>query len=72
MTIILLTARCRIPRGTCYPTFMCGCYTLTLDKSTIEKHFGAKFYIAKASYDYEAIYNAAPSQMLPHPTEWNS
>src|SRR5262249_28038113 len=30
-----------------------------------EKHFGAKFYIAKAHYDYEATYNAAPSQMLP-------
>src|SRR5215510_3410836 len=49
----------------CYPAFMCGRYTLTIDKSTIENHFGAKFYIAKASYDYEATYNAAPSQMLP-------
>jgi len=37
--------------------------TLTIDKSTIEKRFGAKFYIAQASYDYEATYNAAPSQM---------
>ena len=45
--------------------YMCGRYTLTIDKSTIEKRFGAKFYIAKASYDYEATYNAAPSQMLP-------
>jgi putative SOS response-associated peptidase YedK len=44
---------------------MCGRYKLTIDKSTIEKHFGAKFYIAKASYDYELSYNAAPSQMLP-------
>jgi putative SOS response-associated peptidase YedK len=44
---------------------MCGRYTLTIDKSTIEKRFGAKFYIAQASYDYEATYNAAPSQMLP-------
>jgi putative SOS response-associated peptidase YedK len=44
---------------------MCGRYTLTVDKSTVEKHFGAKFYIAQASYDYEATYNAAPSQMLP-------
>src|SRR5262249_41593066 len=49
----------------CYPTSMCGRYTLTVDKSTIEKHFGAKFYMAQASYDYEATYNAAPSQMLP-------
>src|SRR5215831_8656516 len=44
---------------------MCGRYTLTIDKSTIEKRFGAKFYIAQESYDYEATYNAAPSQMLP-------
>jgi putative SOS response-associated peptidase YedK len=44
---------------------MCGRYTLTIDKSTIEKHFGAKFYIAQAHYDFEAAYNAAPSQMLP-------
>jgi len=35
---------------------MCGRYTLTIDKSTIEKRFAAKFYIAKASYDYEATY----------------
>jgi len=27
---------------------MCGRYTLTIDKSTIENHFGAKFYIAQA------------------------
>jgi hypothetical protein len=29
-------------------------HTVTIDKSTIEKHFGAKFYIAQAHYDYEA------------------
>ena len=44
---------------------MCGRYTLTVDKSTIEKSFGAKFYIATASYDWEPTYNAAPSQLLP-------
>jgi hypothetical protein len=26
---------------------MCGRYTLAIDKSTIEHHFGAKFYIAQ-------------------------
>jgi putative SOS response-associated peptidase YedK len=26
---------------------MCGRYTLTKDKSTIEKHFGPKYYIAQ-------------------------
>jgi hypothetical protein len=30
----------------CYPTPMCGRYTLTMDKSTIKKHLGVKFYIA--------------------------
>jgi putative SOS response-associated peptidase YedK len=25
---------------------MCGRYTLTMDKSTIKKHLGVKFYIA--------------------------
>jgi putative SOS response-associated peptidase YedK len=44
---------------------MCGRYTLTMDKSTFEKRFGGRFYIAEASYDYEATYNAAPSQLLP-------
>ena len=29
--------------------YMCGRHTLTIDKSTIEKRFGAKFYVAKAS-----------------------
>jgi hypothetical protein len=40
---------------------MCGRYTLTIDKSTIEKHFGAKFYIAEPSYDWSPTYTAAPS-----------
>jgi putative SOS response-associated peptidase YedK len=44
---------------------MCGRYSITIDKSTIEKRFGAKFYIAQASYDWSPTYNAARSQMLP-------
>jgi putative SOS response-associated peptidase YedK len=44
---------------------MCGRYTLTVDKSIIERRFGAKFYIAEASYDWAPTYNAAPLQMLP-------
>jgi len=44
---------------------MCGRYTLTIDQSTIEKRFGAKFYIAEFAYDWAPIFNAAPSQMLP-------
>jgi len=40
---------------------MCGRCT----KSTIEKRFGAKFYIAEPSFDWEPTFNAAPSQMLP-------
>jgi putative SOS response-associated peptidase YedK len=44
--------------------YMCGRYTLTIDKSTIEKRFGGRFYIAQASYDYAPTYNAAPSQLL--------
>jgi hypothetical protein len=42
---------------------MCGRYTITIDKSTIERRFGGRFYIAQA--EYEPTYNAAPSQMLP-------
>ena len=30
--------------------WMRGRYTLIIDKSSIEKHFGAKFYIARASF----------------------
>jgi len=44
---------------------ICGRYTLTIDKRSIEKYFGAKFYIAQASYDWTPTLNAAPSQMLP-------
>jgi hypothetical protein len=33
---------------------MCGCYMLTVDKSTIEHRFGAKFYIAEPSYDWSS------------------
>ena len=44
---------------------MCGRYTLTIDKTMIEKRFGAKFYIAQPTYDWSPTYNAAPSQMLP-------
>jgi putative SOS response-associated peptidase YedK len=42
---------------------MCGRYTITIDKSTIEHRFGGRFYIAHA--DFEPTYNAAPSQFLP-------
>ena len=42
---------------------MCGRYTLTIDKSTIERRFGAKFYIAQQ--EFEPAYNAAPSRLLP-------
>ena len=44
---------------------MCGRYTLTIDKTTIEKHFGGRFYIAQPSIDWSPTFNAAPSQMLP-------
>lgn len=42
---------------------MCGRYTITIDRRTIEKRFGGRFYIAQAHY--EPTYNAAPSQLLP-------
>jgi putative SOS response-associated peptidase YedK len=42
---------------------MCGRYTITIDKSTIEHRFGGRFYIAHQ--EFEPTYNAAPSQMLP-------
>ena len=45
---------------------MCGRYTLTIDKSTIEKRFGANFYIAQpCELTGQPTYNAAPSQLLP-------
>ena len=46
-----------------HSTYMCGRYTLTIDKSTIEKRFGGRFYIAQQ--EFEPTYNAAPSQLLP-------
>lgn len=42
---------------------MCGRYTITIDRSTIEKQFGARFYIAQQ--EFEPTFNAAPSQLLP-------
>jgi putative SOS response-associated peptidase YedK len=42
---------------------MCGRYTITIDKSTIEHRFGGRFYVAQP--DYAPTYNAAPSQLLP-------
>jgi putative SOS response-associated peptidase YedK len=42
---------------------MCGRYTLTLDKGTIEYHFNAKF--ASGQEEFEPNYNAVPSQLLP-------
>jgi hypothetical protein len=30
--------------------YMCGRYTVTIDKSTIEKRFGGRFYIARQEY----------------------
>src|SRR5262244_2524602 len=48
----------------CYTALtMCGRYTLTLDKGTIEYHFNAKF--ASGSQEFHPTYNAAPSQLLP-------
>ena len=35
---------------------MCGRYSITVDKATIEYHFNAKF---------SSNYNAVPSQLLP-------
>ena len=40
---------------------MCGRYTMTVDKCTIEHRFGARF----VSGHFEPTYNAAPSQLLP-------
>ena len=42
---------------------MCGRYSMTIDKSTIEYHFNAKF--ASGRIGFEPTYNAAPSQLLP-------
>jgi len=42
---------------------MCGRYSITVDKSTIERQFNARF--ATALQEFEPTYNAAPSQLLP-------
>jgi putative SOS response-associated peptidase YedK len=42
---------------------MCGRYTLSIDKSTIEHRFGVRFYVAQA--EYEPTFTAARSQHLP-------
>jgi putative SOS response-associated peptidase YedK len=42
---------------------MCGRYSITVDKSTIERRFGAKFLTGQQ--EFEPTYNAAPSQLLP-------
>lgn len=42
---------------------MCGRYSITIDKSSIEYHFNAKF--VSGQIDFEPTYNAAPSQLLP-------
>jgi putative SOS response-associated peptidase YedK len=39
------------------------CDTMTIDKSTIEYHFNAKF--ASGHEEFESNYNAVPSQLLP-------
>jgi putative SOS response-associated peptidase YedK len=45
------------------PPSMCGRYTITIDKSSIERRFNAKF--ATGQTNFEPTYNAAPSQLLP-------
>jgi putative SOS response-associated peptidase YedK len=42
---------------------MCGRYSTTVDKATIEYHFNAKF--SSGNIEYEPNYNAVPSQLLP-------
>jgi putative SOS response-associated peptidase YedK len=42
---------------------MCGRYSITVDKSTIEYHFNVKFSSGKIAF--QPTYNAAPSQLLP-------
>jgi putative SOS response-associated peptidase YedK len=42
---------------------MCGRYSITIDKNTIERHFNAKF--ATGQQEFQPTYNAAPSQWLP-------
>lgn len=42
---------------------MCGRYSITVDKSTIEYHFNAK--LITGQQEFQPTYNAAPSQLLP-------
>jgi putative SOS response-associated peptidase YedK len=42
---------------------MCGRYTITIDKASIEHRFNAKFFTG--IQEFEPTYNAAPSQLLP-------
>src|SRR5215831_2000550 len=44
---------------------MCGRYSITIFKTTIEKSFDAKFYVAQPSFEWSPTFNAAPSQVLP-------
>jgi hypothetical protein len=44
---------------------MCGRYTLTVDKSTIEKRFGSRFYIAQPSFDWAATFLTLSSHQRP-------
>jgi putative SOS response-associated peptidase YedK len=41
---------------------MCGRYTVTIDKATIERRFNARF--ATGQQEFEPTYNAAPTQLL--------
>src|SRR5215475_13031765 len=42
---------------------MCGRYTVTMDRESIEYHFNAKF--VSGQQEFHPTYNAAPSQLLP-------
>jgi hypothetical protein len=46
---------------------MCGRYTLAIDKSTIKKHFGAKFYIAKVATTTKPPTSRALADAADHP-----
>jgi putative SOS response-associated peptidase YedK len=43
--------------------YMCGRYSITVDKKTIERRFNARF--STAQKEFVPTYNAAPSQLLP-------
>lgn len=42
---------------------MCGRYTITVDKNSIERRFNAKFFTGRT--EFAPTFNAAPSQLLP-------